>query len=111
MAALRAVLKNWPKIISARSTMMRPAMLRYSVSANQDDPEPPNGFLFNEKPLLPGEKRQKEDWENIWVYGMGSCMLLLILVGAFKPGASLSLWARKKAEERLKEKEAIITDE
>ena len=70
-------------------------------------PEPPNGFLFNEKvapflfsahhgdihlvtclltqPLLPGEKRQKEPWENIWLYGMTFNFLLMIGVIALKP--------------------------
>ena len=37
------------------------------------------------QPLLPGEKRVKEWWENLWVYGMGGNMLLLILVAIFKP--------------------------
>ena len=68
-----------------------------------EGPEPPNGFLFNEKvelcvlndahldlfsfvqPLLPGEKRQKEPWENIWVYGMTFNFLLMIAVVALKP--------------------------
>lgn len=76
-----------------------------------EGPEPPNGFLFNEKvrfvivpinahqtpylvtvsimqPLLPGEKRQKELWENVWVYGMMLNLLLVIGIVAFKPDTS-----------------------
>eukprot|EP00731_Ephydatia_muelleri_P001150 Em0001g1150a len=64
-------------------------------------PEPPNGFLFNEKPLRPGEKRQKEDWENIWVYGMTFNLLLAFAVVVLKPDTSISSWGRKKALERL----------
>ena len=37
------------------------------------------------QPLLPGEKREKEWWENIWMYGMGFNLLLMMLVGIFKP--------------------------
>lgn len=74
-----------------------------------EGPEPPNGFLFNEKPLLPGERRVKEWWENLWVYGMGFNMLLLMAVGILKPDTSVSSWARVKAEERLARKEGALT--
>lgn len=41
-------------------------------------------FLFLQ-PLRPGEKRQKEDWENIWVYGMTFNLLLAFAVVVLKP--------------------------
>jgi hypothetical protein len=27
----------------------------------------------------------KEDWENIWVYGMGGCFLLGTIIAIYKP--------------------------
>ena len=37
------------------------------------------------QPLLPGEKRQKEEWENIYVYGMTFNLLLIIAIATLKP--------------------------
>ena len=37
------------------------------------------------QPLLPGEKRQKEEWENPFVYGMGFNLILLLMIAFFKP--------------------------
>ena len=37
------------------------------------------------QPLLPGEKRQKEEWENLWVYGMGLNFILFLVVCIWKP--------------------------
>ncbi|KAK3709234.1 hypothetical protein QZH41_015441 [Actinostola sp. cb2023] len=45
--------------------VVRPLLVR-NQSMFTKEREPPNGFLFNEKPLKPGEKRQWEDWEDIW---------------------------------------------
>jgi len=76
-----------------------------TAAESMDGPEPPNGFLFNEKPLLPGEKRQKEDWENVWVYSMAINLLLVIAICTLKPDTSVSAWAKQKAIERLAEKD------
>ena len=88
-----------------RSARRRKATATSEASEGQ---ELPNGFLFNEKvgilfylvrtilifshsfllyvqPLLPGEKRQKESWENLWVYGMGFNFLFMIAVIVLKP--------------------------
>ncbi|CAG8515401.1 9541_t:CDS:2 [Acaulospora colombiana] len=37
------------------------------------------------QPPPPGQKRVKEDWENIWYYGMGGCLLLGIVIAIYKP--------------------------
>ena len=37
------------------------------------------------QPLLPGEKRQKEEWENVYVYGMTFNLLLIIAIATLKP--------------------------
>ena len=42
-------------------------------------------FFFSFQPLLPGEKRVKEFWENTWVYGMGFNFFLLFIVAVFSP--------------------------
>ena len=51
------------------------------------------------QPLLPGEKRVKEFWENTWVYGMGFNFFLLFIVAVFSPdtryGLNISsVWSR-----------------
>lgn len=37
------------------------------------------------QPLLPGEKRVKESWENRWVFGMSFNFLLALVIVLFKP--------------------------
>jgi hypothetical protein len=37
------------------------------------------------QPLPPGQKRVKEDWENIWIYGMGGSFLLGTIIAIYKP--------------------------
>ena len=101
-----------------RPRLWRPLFWRGNASSAGPEtqatgPEPPNGFLFNEKvmlylkrtmhwtcrfylkptclcihllqPLLPGEKRQKESWENVWVYSMTFNLLLVIAICTLKP--------------------------
>ncbi|RHZ47947.1 hypothetical protein Glove_564g26 [Diversispora epigaea] len=64
----------------------------------------PSGNLFGEKPPPPGKKRVKEEWENIWVYGMGGCFLLATVIAIYKPDTSVQTWATKEAEKRLAER-------
>jgi hypothetical protein len=42
-------------------------------------------ILVRLQPLAPGEKRVKEDWENIFYYGFFGSMALFAVVYAFKP--------------------------
>ncbi|KAG1833878.1 ESSS subunit of NADH:ubiquinone oxidoreductase-domain-containing protein [Suillus variegatus] len=49
----------------------------------------PSGLLFGEKPPAPGQKRVKEEWENIWY--------LLY----YKPDTSIQTWALREAKERM----------
>lgn len=75
------------------------------------------------QPLLPGEKRQKEEWENPFVYGMGFNFLLILLIAFFKPDTrwvlwsvvllhyvtvdcSMSAWAHEQAMRKLEAEEA-----
>ncbi|KAI6136696.1 ESSS subunit of NADH:ubiquinone oxidoreductase-domain-containing protein, partial [Pisolithus sp. B1] len=78
----------------------------------------PGGWLFGEKPLPPGQKRVKEDWENIWYVGMFGTMLAAAVLLYYKPDtrhaslrlshrlrlicfASIQTWALKEAKQRM----------
>ncbi|KAM3079721.1 hypothetical protein ACMFMG_006130 [Clarireedia jacksonii] len=59
---------------------------RTNRSADHGDHyDPPSGWLFGVKP---GEKAEKEGWENIWVYGfLGTCAFGIVGY-AVKPDTS-----------------------
>ncbi|GAA5827529.1 hypothetical protein JCM11251_003849 [Rhodosporidiobolus azoricus] len=61
----------------------------------------PTGRLFGEKAPAPGQKRIKEDWENIYYYGFGGGMLLGAVLIYYKPDTSIEGWARKQAQEKM----------
>lgn len=63
--------------------------------------EGPNGVLFNETPLAPGQKRRWEDWEFPY-YFTGIATVIILTVGlSSKPDTRIETWARKQALERL----------
>ncbi|KAG6550662.1 hypothetical protein Mapa_007759 [Marchantia paleacea] len=63
--------------------------------------EGPNGVLFNETPLAPGQVRRWEDWELPY-YFTGIATILILTVGlSAKPDTRIETWARKQALERL----------
>ncbi|EPQ60752.1 hypothetical protein GLOTRDRAFT_124500 [Gloeophyllum trabeum ATCC 11539] len=64
----------------------------------------PTGNLFGEKPLKPGEKRIKEDWENIWYVGMFGSMAVAAVLLYYKPDTSIQTWALKEARRRMEER-------
>ncbi|GAA6036722.1 hypothetical protein JCM8097_003447 [Rhodosporidiobolus ruineniae] len=64
----------------------------------------PTGRLFGEKAPAPGQKRVKEDWENIYIYGFGGAMLFGGILRYYKPDTSIEGWAREQAKERLASK-------
>lgn len=41
--------------------------------------------LMRLQPQKPGQKRQKEDWENIWYYGFFGVMALTAVGQYFRP--------------------------
>ncbi|KAG8985097.1 hypothetical protein FRB94_011103 [Tulasnella sp. JGI-2019a] len=61
----------------------------------------PSGHLFGEKPLGPGEKRKREDWEMIWYIGMFGSMAVAAVGLYYKPDTSIQTWALKEARQRL----------
>lgn len=63
--------------------------------------EGPNGVLFGETPLAPGQKRKWEDWEAPY-YITGILTTLMLTVGlTAKPDTRIETWAHKQALERL----------
>jgi len=66
----------------------------------------PTGWLFGEKPPPPGQKRLKEDWENIWYVGMFGTMAVATVLLYYKPDTSIQTWALKEAKERMEAREA-----
>jgi len=61
----------------------------------------PTGYLFGEKPPPPGQKRIKEDWENIWYVGMFGSIGLAAVLLYYKPDTSIQGWALKEAKSRM----------
>ncbi|TQS35388.1 hypothetical protein Golomagni_04192 [Golovinomyces magnicellulatus] len=59
--------------------------LRSSDHAHESQYDPPSGWLFGVKP---GERRKKEDWEDIWVYGFFGSLAFGVVGYAFKPDTS-----------------------
>lgn len=47
--------------------------------------DPPSGWLFG---VPPGQKYQKEGWENTWVYGFWGSLLFGVVAYAYKPDTS-----------------------
>ncbi|KAF9932459.1 hypothetical protein FBU30_008162 [Linnemannia zychae] len=61
----------------------------------------PTGYLFGEKPLAPGAKRVKEDWEPLMYYGFFGAMAVATVVMYYKPDTNLQTWASKEAKARM----------
>ncbi|KDN52981.1 hypothetical protein K437DRAFT_253632 [Tilletiaria anomala UBC 951] len=64
---------------------------------------PPTGRLFNEKPLPPGQKREKEGWESLWTYGMWGSIVFGTVLYMYKPDTSIQSWALPEATKRLEQ--------
>ncbi|XP_066030330.1 uncharacterized protein [Pocillopora verrucosa] len=47
--------------------------------------ELPNSFLFNEKPLKPGERRKWEDWEEPWYRWWALILVSIPVLFYYKP--------------------------
>lgn len=101
-------------ITPATATSQRSATRAFSSTsaqkaadhAHEDHYDPPSGWLFGVKP---GEKAEKEGWENIWVYGFFGSLGLAAVAYAFKPDTSIQTWALEEARRRL-EVEGILKE-
>ncbi|CAG8577847.1 9568_t:CDS:2 [Paraglomus brasilianum] len=95
--------------LSRRLARSQPLRLdRYACVRRQasDSPEynEPSGYLFGEKPLPKGQKRIKEDWENLWVVGMTAFFGLGTLIAIYKPKTGVQDWALVEAQKSLEER-------
>lgn len=82
----------------SRPTLLYPVTLRSSAAArlfsqtaavnaggaHGDHYDPPTGWLWGEEPT-PGKKKEREDWELIWYFGMFGSLGLATIAYAFKP--------------------------
>ncbi|KAH8081889.1 ESSS subunit of NADH:ubiquinone oxidoreductase-domain-containing protein [Filobasidium floriforme] len=71
--------------------------------ASQPSYHQPSGYIFGEKPPPAGQKRVKEDWENLYYYGFFGGMVLAGFVLVYKPDTSIQAWATTEAQRRLEE--------
>lgn len=67
--------------VAARSFSATPR----AAGAHGPQYDPPSGWLFGVKP---GEKYQKEGWENPFFYGFCGSLLLAALAYGYKPDSS-----------------------
>lgn len=54
-------------------------------SSSSSHYDPPSGWLWG---VPPGEKKEKEGWEGMWVYGMYGSLLVGVVAYAYKPDSS-----------------------
>ncbi|KAL9007191.1 MAG: hypothetical protein Q9188_000125 [Gyalolechia gomerana] len=47
--------------------------------------DPPSGWLWG---IPPGEKKEKEGWESVWIYGFFGGLLMGVVAYAYKPDTS-----------------------
>jgi len=88
------------RALRATSTCLRGPPKRFGSHGPQSYNEP-SGWLFGEKPPPPGQKRVKEDWENIWYIGMFGTMAFAAVMLYYKPDTSIQSWALREAKERM----------
>jgi len=69
---------------SARTLSTTPAR-NAADHSSESHYDPPSGWLFGVKP---GEKAEKEGWENIWIYGFFGSLAFGVVGYAFKPDTS-----------------------
>ncbi|KAG9285364.1 hypothetical protein G9A89_010839 [Geosiphon pyriformis] len=97
-------------------SMRRPALVFSSFSLQtrnagghgHDSHEPEfyeqTSNLFGEKPPPPGQKRVKEDWENVWVYGWLTAGFVACVTKYYSPYISMDEWAEREAKKRMAER-------
>jgi len=71
-----------------------------------DHYDAPGGWLWG---LRPGEKYEKEGWEDLFIYGFFGSFVVAGIAYAFKEDTSIQTWALEEARRRL-EKEGFFED-
>ncbi|KAM6498175.1 NADH:ubiquinone oxidoreductase, ESSS subunit [Amanita muscaria] len=90
---------------TVRAAAPRLSARRYASSHGAPQYNEPSGWLFGEKPPPPGQKRVKEDWENIWYIGMFGTMAFATVMLYYKPDTSIQTWALQEAKARMEARE------
>ncbi|KAK1832477.1 ESSS subunit of NADH:ubiquinone oxidoreductase-domain-containing protein [Podospora conica] len=103
-ACLRAAAARPSALATARSTAPFSTTARRAGGGAHYDA--PTGWLFGVKP---GEKYEKEGWENMFFYGFYGSLGVFAVAYAFKPDTSIQTWALEEARRRL-EAEGILED-
>ncbi|KAI0198190.1 ESSS subunit of NADH:ubiquinone oxidoreductase-domain-containing protein [Astrocystis sublimbata] len=111
MSAIRSTNAVRALTTTTVSTTTRQSMRQFTASARTSAShgpqyDPPTGWLFGVKP---GEKYQKEGWENPFFYGFCGSLVLAGVAYGFKPDTSIQTWALEEARRRL-EAEGILED-
>ncbi|OCH95792.1 hypothetical protein OBBRIDRAFT_788001 [Obba rivulosa] len=88
------------RALPSRAGRLVPSLRRYASSHGSPYNEP-SGWLFGEKPLPPGQKRKREEWEWIWYIGMIGTMGVASVLLYYKPDTSINAWALKEAKARM----------
>lgn len=85
-AALRpAVLARASRQIAARRTLSTTPARASGGHGHGPEFDPPTGWLFG---VRPGEKAEKEGWENLAYYGFCGSLAVFGVAYAFKPDTS-----------------------
>ncbi|CAG8972818.1 hypothetical protein HYALB_00007743 [Hymenoscyphus albidus] len=105
-AAARAISQARAMPIQSLATRTFTSTTIQRSADHADHYDPPSGWLFGVKP---GEKAEKEGWENIWIYGFFGSLGLGVIGYAFKPDTSIQAWALEEARRRL-EVEGILAE-
>lgn len=88
--ARRALVLTKPTTTTTTTTTTTIAVRSFSASTAKKSGgapqfDPPTGWLFGVKP---GEKYQKEGWEDLWYWGYYGGLVVFIIAYAFKPDTS-----------------------
>ncbi|KAI9713797.1 MAG: hypothetical protein M1820_000527 [Bogoriella megaspora] len=98
--------------LQCQTPSLRPissSLIRQSASSehgHEDHYDTPGGWLWG---VPPGQKYQKEGWEDVWIWGFFGSMAVLVVGYVYKPDTSIQTWALEEARRRL-EAEGILED-
>lgn len=88
-AAVRAVGRRATSVTTTTAALRQhPLALagqRRAASSHGSQYDPPTGWLFG---VRPGEKYQREGWENMFFYGFCGSLAVFAVAYAFKPDTS-----------------------
>lgn len=80
--ALRLGTSFTPRTTLAARPLSSSQHLRSAEGSHEEHYDPPGGWLFGVKP---GEKYEKEGWENVFIYGFFGTLGLGVVAYCYKP--------------------------